>query len=271
MLKTPKPRTEFRQVGNRLALFHSTADQDAYWAEYWRSFDFRSLASSSGFAALGELGPVFGRYLPHSGLILEAGCGAGRIVAALQTEGLEVVGVERSAEVVRVVNREADFLKVRQGDVEHLDLHDSSVDAYVSLGVVEHLMQGPGTALKEAARVLRPGGVAFVSVPYLNPLRARHLQSLKPSKTPGLAFHQFYFSRQQLDEHLGQAGLVVRDHLPYAVAAFMIREHPVFSRFWGSVICRERVKQLGRRWFASALERTRWRYAHMLLAVARSA
>ncbi|MGB5173911.1 MAG: methyltransferase domain-containing protein, partial [Thermoanaerobaculia bacterium] len=226
MLRNPKPRTEFRLVGDRLALFHSADDHDRYWEEYWESFDYESLSASVGIPALGELASVFGQYLPRGELVLEAGCGAGRIMAALQAEGFKVLGVERSVNVVASVNRNAAFLNVRQGDVEHLDLEGGTVGSYVSLGVIEHSVNGPDGALREAARVLQPGGIAFVSVPFLNPLRARHLQHLSQAGTHDLSFHQFYFSREQLNQHLERAGFVVRDHLPYAVAAFMTREHP---------------------------------------------
>lgn len=271
MLRNPKPRTEFRRLDDRLALFHAAGDQDRYWAEYWKDFDFRSLYSSPGFPALGELASVFGRYLAKGELVLEAGCGAGRIMAALMAEGFEVLGVESSAEVVAAVRQRAGFLDVRRGDVEHLDLEESSVGSYVSLGVVEHLVEGPDDALREAARVLRPGGIAFVSVPFLNPLRAQQLQRLKTVSTPDLSFHQFYFSREQLDEHLARAGLGVRDYLPYAVEAFLIREHPLFGRLWGSALCRERIKRVWRNWFPRAPRGIRWRYAHMILGVATKA
>jgi ubiquinone/menaquinone biosynthesis C-methylase UbiE len=57
------------------------------------------------------------------------------------------------------------------GDI--LDIHypDSSFDAYVSMGVIEHFEEGPGQALLEAHRVLKPDGLIFVSVPTVNTLR----------------------------------------------------------------------------------------------------
>ena len=258
-------------MGERLTLFHPADDQDVYWADYWRSFDFESLGSTSGFSSLGELGPTFARYLRKGESILEAGCGAGRIVAALLAEGFEVSGIERSEEVVAAVRQGAPFLDVSRGDVERLPLEDSSVGAYVSLGVVEHLEGGPRVALQEAARVLKPGGRAFVSVPYLNPLRARHLRALEQAPPTALTFHQFYFSVEQLNAQLEAAGLVVEDHLPYAVEGFMVREHPLFSRFWGSVACRERIKQGWRKWFRHAPASVRSRFAHMIMAVATKA
>jgi SAM-dependent methyltransferase len=139
------------------------------------------------------------------------------------------------------------------------------------LGVIEHFESGPQAALNEAARVLKPGRWAFVSVPYLNPLRARHLQGLGQAVSEDLTFHQFYFSREQLDAQLERAGFIVTEHLPYAVEGFLVREHPIFRRFWSSLICRERIKKTWRRRFALAPATIRRRYAHMILAVAQKA
>jgi SAM-dependent methyltransferase len=193
-------------------------------------------------------------------------------MAAMAAEGFKVIGVERSEQVVAAVNAHADFLDVRHGDVEDLSLADGSIDAYVSLGVVEHFEDGPQTALAEAARVLKPGGWAFVSVPYLNPRRERILRGLgSPAVREDLSFHQYYFSREEVDDSLSQAGLVVKDHLPYSVEAFLVREHPIFGAFWRSGLCRDRVKRILRPRFCAAGSRSRWSYGHMILAVAERA
>ena len=47
-----------------------------------------------------------------------------------------------------------------------------SVDAVLSLGVVEHEEAGPLEALREARRILKPGGILVLAVPYNNPLPA---------------------------------------------------------------------------------------------------
>ena len=268
MIRTPKPQTEFRRLGDRLALFHAQDTQDRYWSDYWRDFDFDSLETSEGFASLGELGPIFEKHVHPGDRVLEAGCGAGRIMAACVSENFEVLGIEFSEDVVSAVRERASFLDVQQGDVEKLDLPDKSFDVYVSLGVVEHHFGGPELALEEAWRVLRRQGCILISVPFLIPLRARCLSNLSGrNKDSSLSFHQYYFSQDQLGQALAATGFEVVDHLPYDVEAFLLGEHPLFSRFWVSALCRERVRSAFRQRFPQARPAIRSRFGHMLLAI----
>jgi SAM-dependent methyltransferase len=93
-------------------------------------------------------------------------------------------------------------------DVLRLPLADNSVSAYLSMGVVEHFEEGPGQALREAARVLKAGGVALVSVPFFNARRhAIPIVDRSQAKASGLSFHQYFFAREDLDQELSGAGL----------------------------------------------------------------
>lgn len=111
------------------------------------------------------------RLLPERSTIIEAGCGLGAWVHLLRSEGHEVCGVDFEEETVRRVNADDPTLQVTVGNVTQLDFADGHFDAYISLGVVEHFREGPKAALDEALRVLKPGGLAFVTVPMLNALR----------------------------------------------------------------------------------------------------
>jgi SAM-dependent methyltransferase len=55
------------------------------------------------------------------------------------------------------------------GDAGQLPFRDGSFDVVVCLEVLEHVRE-PDQALRELARVLRPGGRAFVSMPFLYPV-----------------------------------------------------------------------------------------------------
>lgn len=52
------------------------------------------------------------------------------------------------------------------GDIHDLPLEDNSVDAIICIAVLEHI-ENPHQAVAQMRRVLKPGGYAFVYVPFL--------------------------------------------------------------------------------------------------------
>lgn len=59
----------------------------------------------------------------------------------------------------------------RHDDVQALDFADSSFNAIVCWSVLEHVPD-PATAIREMYRVLRPGGLIWVQLPFLFPYHA---------------------------------------------------------------------------------------------------
>jgi SAM-dependent methyltransferase len=99
--------------------------------------------------------------------VLDLGCGTGVVARALAAgEGFSgrVTGIEQSPALVEVAQRLADeegvgeSVDFRVGDAHDLDVPDASVDAVVAHTTMSHVTD-PLTVLKEAARVLRSGGV----------------------------------------------------------------------------------------------------------------
>jgi SAM-dependent methyltransferase len=93
------------------------------------------------------------------GRCLDLGCGTGAFVPLLVAQGWTVVGVDLSADQLRValerVGEMAEALV--QADAAALPFEDGSFDAVVAV-LVHTDMDAYDTALREAARVLRQGG-----------------------------------------------------------------------------------------------------------------
>jgi SAM-dependent methyltransferase len=95
-------------------------------------------------------------------------------------------------------------LPVRTGDLAVLQLPNAHFDVVVLWHVLEHVTV-PGIVLREAARVLRPGGTLLVGVPNFGSLEARlcragwfHLDVPR---------HQVHFTRETLFGALAEARL----------------------------------------------------------------
>ncbi|MEQ1700093.1 MAG: methyltransferase domain-containing protein [Ilumatobacteraceae bacterium] len=96
--------------------------------------------------------------------LLDVGCGLGEAALALATDlgtGGEVVGVDASAEMLRVARAKAAAAPCRAefvvGDAAALALPDGSFDAVRSERTLQWLPD-PAAAIAEMARVVRPGG-----------------------------------------------------------------------------------------------------------------
>jgi hypothetical protein len=107
---------------------------------------------------LAELVPLHGRE------VVDVGCGNGALVRALAARGASVTGIEVSEEAVaRAADGEHRYLV---GSADALPLADASVDVCVLMRSLHHVpRERMAAALEECARVLRPGGAAYVAEP----------------------------------------------------------------------------------------------------------
>jgi SAM-dependent methyltransferase len=208
-------KTARRVEGNRLVYYYARADA-AFWGAHWKNyFSPKSYELASG-GHIDRLEKPFLRYLPHSGRILEAGCGMGRYILALRTRGYEAEGVEWSAETVQAVRSFYPDLPISVGDIAHLEVQDGYYSGYISLGTVEHRQEGPEPFLQEAYRVLQPGGIALISVPYFHSLRLLKARlGLYQEQPDGLDFYQYAFTKMEFASFLQAAGFKIIDWFPY--------------------------------------------------------
>lgn len=113
--------------------------------------------------------PVEWLNIPPGGTALDIGSGPGNVTASLARAagpGGLALGVDISEPMLaRAVRAESGpqvgFIRA---DAQRLPLRDSTVDAVISLAVLQ-LIPDPSAALAEMARVLRPGGRLAIMVP----------------------------------------------------------------------------------------------------------
>lgn len=196
-----------------LAYYSRSADSD-FWTEHWGTHSVEELLAVTRRSPLTRL---IETHLPSHGLVLEAGCGLGQYVLYLRERGHRVVGADWSLEALRAGTRLGAPLAVM--DLRALAARDSAAACYLSLGVVEHDAAGPGAIVAEAARVLAPGGVLLLSVPYWNGLRRLFspwvARAGRRTRASGGQFYQFAFTRAEVRAFLEAAGFRVDAFHPY--------------------------------------------------------
>lgn len=250
------PVTIKRVEGGRLVYYHSAADS-GFWDAHWRHYLSERIYRKAERGHLEYLNPVI-HYVPRSGRILEAGCGMGQYVLALKARGFDVEGVDFGEETIAAVKQMRPDLPVRVGDVTRLDVPDGSYRGYISLGVVEHRREGPEPFLREAYRVLEPGGMALVSVPYFHPIRRlKARMGLYADRARDVEFYQYAFRDEEFASLLIAAGFEIVYRTTYG-SAKGIRDEIPWTR---SLLKLRGVHRL--------VERPLKPYAHMLLMVCR--
>jgi len=197
-----------------------------------------------------EIVDYFRKWIPDHQPVLEAGCGSGRWVGWFVKNGWQAAGLDWSeacCERARKLIPQARFVA---GDMRDMPFADGEFGSIVSLGAVEHSAEGPLRSLKEYRRVLRSGGIAIITVPYLSLARrwshvaglpaliikrsnlirtllgkkkgARTIREAKAETNPdysaefvmtekGWEFYQYHFTKPQMRDCLADAGLEITE------------------------------------------------------------
>ena len=159
--------------------------------------------------------------LPHQDLpLLDIGCGTGGMLSGAPCRA---IGIDLSGEALRFCRGRGRRLLTR-GDAASLPFRDESFSGALMLDVLYHrAVSDPPGVLREARRVIAPGGYVIVNVPAYEWLRSSHDDAIHTARR---------FTRPELASMLTSAGFgIVRLTywntlmFPVAAAVRLARRH----------------------------------------------
>ena len=170
----------------------ATYDQIAtdYAAHAWRA------------DALAESRRRFAARLAAGARVLDVGCGPAHDTAGLRELGLRAIGFDRSRGMLAQAR---DAVPLLLGDMRQMPVRAGALDGLWVCASFLHIPKHDAPAvLKELRRVLRPGGVLFISI------KRGQGQRWIAHGSGGQRFFVFY-QEDELDALLAAAGFSVRE------------------------------------------------------------
>jgi SAM-dependent methyltransferase len=148
--------------------------------------------------------------------LLDVGCGSGLALVLARERGATTSGLDISPGLLAIARDRLPGADLREGDMEELPFEDASFDATTGVNAFQ-FAGDPRHALREAARVTRPGGRVVASL-FAAPERSQGTiahEAMSALVPPGQAADHAPYALSapgNLEAALAGAGLRVADH-----------------------------------------------------------
>lgn len=171
------------------------------------------------------------------GPVLEAGCGAGRVLLHYASAGRTIVGMDFIETALRKIRDAAPTTPLTVGDVTRLPFADATFSGVLAFGLYHSLETGIEHAFAETRRIMRPGGLLCASMRADN-LQNRIVDGLAArgaAKDGERRFHKVNYSRREFADALAAAGFALErmeyvENMPF-LYKFKIFRHAEHRRF----------------------------------------
>lgn len=149
----------------------------------------------------------FAERVKGAGLVCDMGCGPGHIASYLREQGVEVCGIDLSAEMLqqaRALNPDIEF---RQGNMLSLEIEDETFAGMTAFYSLIHIPREEVIkALTELKRVLRSGGLLLLSFHIGD--ETMHVEELWGEKVD---FDVAFFQPDEMRNYLTVAGFKIEE------------------------------------------------------------
>jgi ubiquinone/menaquinone biosynthesis C-methylase UbiE len=197
---------------------------------------------------------ILRRYLQRPpAVVLDIGGAAGRYACWLAQEGYQVHLVDpvplhiQQAQAASAAQPETPIVSCRLGDARRLEFDAGQADAVLLMGPLYHLVQAPDRrrALREAYRVLKPGGILFAAAisqfastidglksgywldPPFREIIRRDLQDgqhRNPTQNQAYFTDSFFHHPEELEAEVAKVGFAVQALLAVEGVSYMTKD-----------------------------------------------
>jgi SAM-dependent methyltransferase len=136
--------------------------------------------------------------VPKNSIALDVGCGAGANLRILGSAGLYGIGLDQSLYPLTLIKKNENF-PLLAGDLNYLPMKTKSIGLIIAMDVFEHLEQDE-KGISECYRVLKNGGVLFLTVPAF-----RSLWGIQDVVTG----HRRRYTRKEIMNRLKEGGFFI--------------------------------------------------------------